>query len=40
MLGAPLPALRGGTAMHDRVQARLDDADFVALFYAQPQPES
>lgn len=39
LLGAPLSALRDGTAMHDRVQARLDDADFVALFYAQAQPE-
>ena len=40
MLGAPLSALRDGTAMHDQAQARLDDADFVALFYAQPQPEN
>lgn len=39
LLGAPLSALRDGTAMHDRVQARLDDADFVASFYAQAQPE-
>ncbi len=40
LLGAPLSALRDGTAMHDRVQARLDDADFVASFYAQPQTEN
>ena len=40
LLGAPLSALRDGTAMHDRVQARLDDADFVASFYAQTQSES
>ena len=37
VLGAPLSALRDGTAMHDRVQARLEDADFVAAFYAQTQ---
>ena len=40
MLGAPLSALRDGTAMHDQAQARLDDADFVASFYAQTQPKS
>lgn len=40
VLGAPLSALRDGTAMHDRVRARLDDADFVASFYAQTQSES
>ena len=40
LLGAPLSALRDGTAMHDRVQARLDDADFVASFYAQTQTEN
>lgn len=37
VLGAPLSALRDGTAMHDRVQARLEDADFVVAFYAQTQ---
>lgn len=40
VLGAPLSALRDGSAMHDQVQARLDDADFVASFYAQTQPKS
>lgn len=37
LLGAPLSALRGGTAMRDQVQARLEDADFVAAFFAQTQ---
>ena len=39
VLGVPLSALRDGAAMHDRVQARLEDAEFVASFYAQTQPE-
>ena len=39
VLGAPLSALCDGAAMHDRVQARLEDAEFVASFYAQTQPE-
>lgn len=38
-LGAPLSELRDGAAMHDRVQARLGDVEFVASFYAQTQPE-
>lgn len=39
VLGAPLSELHDGAAMHDRVQARLEDAEFVASFYAQTQPE-
>ena len=39
-LGAPLSELRGGTAMHDRVQARLGDAEFLAACCAQPDPDS
>lgn len=39
VLGAPLSALRDGAAMHDRVQAQLEDAEFVASFYAQTQLE-
>lgn len=39
VLGAPLSALCDGAAMHDRVQARLEDAEFVASFYAQAKSE-
>lgn len=39
-LGTPLSELCGGTAMHDRVQARLDDAEFLAACCAQPDPDS
>lgn len=37
VIGVPLSALCDGTAMYDRVQAQLEDADFVAAFYAQTQ---
>lgn len=40
VLGAPLSELCGGAAMHDRVQARLDDAEFLAACCAQPDPDS
>ena len=40
VLGAPLSELRGGTAMHDRVQARLGDAEFLAACCVQPDPDS
>ena len=46
VLGVPLSGLRDGAAMHDQVQAQLEDTEFVASFYVltqsrpvQAQPE-
>ena len=35
VLGVPLSGLRDGAAMHDQVQAQLEDTEFVASFYVQ-----
>lgn len=37
VLGVPPSELRDGAAMHDQVQARLEDTEFVASFYVQTQ---
>lgn len=37
VLGVPLSGLRDGAAMHDQVQAQLEDTEFVASFYVLTQ---